>query len=273
MADKVSQNIDNYIIMFRDIYEPVQNLENSFHQILAKLVESLTPCAQLITKNKIEDIKIRIPVIFAWFIALVNKSIIKEISFNEIVWSKYPYICPYCLSGENTNNSVCICNGMTKVKLRENLEKIKNFSIENAKLKPKTLKDWQTLFGNVYPKKFSESEIKAIVLHIYEEIGETSEAYRLKYYNKAYLFNELSDIFTWIIALANAFEDECGYDLQASVRSKYQDKCHICKLKPCKCTKLIKEPRLTSEDWNSHDDIENWSTYQELALKFHKKKI
>lgn len=236
MAYSEDQSLDNYVHMFEDIYEPIQNLERNFYQVFARLIESIAQCSQYVNKQNQNGMANNVPDVFSWYCSLVLKAKLK-ISLSEAIWKKFPYVCPYCLTAPCT----CVRG---KKKLEDNAIRIEEKAKENDNKKPYSLDDWQNMFEVIYPRDPQGYDQKSNFSHLIEEMGEVSEAYRVRYFHPTALENELADVFTWIIGIANllnvyAKEGSINgldkYSLQKSVMEKYNGICPKCKKIPCSC--------------------------------------
>lgn len=232
MAYKKDQSLDDYIKMFEEIFEPIQNVERDFNEVLARLLEAIAECSQHINKHHQIGLAENLPKVFSWYCSLVVKSRINGLS--EATWTKFPYCCPYCL------HAPCICP-TGKKDLFDNKENLHTLAKENLTKKPQTLTDWQTMFGVIYPRSQGYDQ-KSNFAHLIEELG---EAYRLRYFYPKDLEGELADIFTWILGMANLLDSRAKdgilnehyvyYDLAEEVFKKYGGVCPNCKHIPCSC--------------------------------------
>jgi len=232
---KADQDLDQYIAMFENIYEPIQNVEREFNQILARMVESLSACSQFINKANEKGLADNLPKIFSWYCSLVTKSQINN-SLSDVVWKKYPRVCPYCLSAP------CKCM-IQKKSLNDNRYQIEQRA-KDTNNKPLSLNDWQTMFSEIYPRDPQGFDQKSNFTHLVEELGEASEAYRFRYFVPISLENELADVLSWIIGMANLLDSRARdgslysysrYRLAEQVFLQYPAKCLRCNSSPCKC--------------------------------------
>jgi len=237
MSYQKNQSADEYIKMFAEIFEPVQNIERDFRDVFLRLVEALAACMQYI--NKSDDYKLAhaLPKVFSWFCSLVYKSEVEQqVSFDDIVWNKYPAICPYC------KKNPCMCRGIRAPLIVEELVEYQN---TNKSKKPKTLRAWQNMFSSLYPRDIQGYHMSSNVNHLFEEIGEISEAYRLRYFSYDNLRSELADAFTWIIGIANLLDSKAQADslhgisrylLDEEVFGDFPGRCMKCDCIPCLCS-------------------------------------
>ncbi len=238
MNDNVKKDldIDDYIKMLEEIYEPIQNSERNFYQVLARVIESIAKCSQYVNKSQDDEIADQLPTLFAWYCSLVVKAKPKGFRLSEILWQKYPDCCPYCLSNP------CICPRNKSI-LDDNLEQLRDKAINNNSRRPHTLYEWQDMFARIYPRNPQGYDQKSNFMHLIEELGETSEAYRLNYFHPDNLDNELADVLTWIFGIANLIDSKAKenfysskeYNLEEKIFEKYKDGCPKCKKPHCNC--------------------------------------
>lgn len=233
---RAEQSADDFVQMFKEIYEPIQNIERDFYRIYARLIESMAACMQYLNRNDDVRIATELPTVFSWFCSLVFKCQMEhKFTLDDIVWDKYPYVCPYCLK------STCTCRG----KVRDlNFDALSDFYENNKKRRPRTLTEWQKMFAAIYPRDPQGYSLSSNFNHLYEEMGEISEAYRFRYNAFKNLENEIVDAFSWILGAANFLDAKAQigslptyseYDLATEVFKKYSGKCNKCGHIPCTC--------------------------------------
>lgn len=237
---RVEQSADDFVQMFKEIYEPIQNIERDFYRIYARMIESMAACMQYLNRGDDLHIATELPTVFSWFCSLVFKCQMEhQFVLDDIIWEKYPYICPYCLK------STCTCRG----KIRDlSFDALIDFQENNKRKRPKTLSEWQKMFALVYPRNPQGYSLASNFNHLYEEMGEISEAYRFRYNAYKNLENEIVDAFSWILGAANfldakaqinALPSYSEYDLATEVFKKYNGKCSKCGHSPCTCKLFI----------------------------------
>jgi len=153
----------------------------------------------------------------SWYISLMNQF---HLDVSEIVWQRFPAACSYC--GATT----CECKAR-KIKKRQSIK-------INPKLKPKTIKEYQNMFGHIYPAETRTLENAGI--HLAEEMGEITEAmlaYRGSHgkenFDKVVL--ESADIFSTFMGVFNSLE----IDVAEELAKKFHNNCHVCHQAPCEC--------------------------------------
>lgn len=256
-----SLDIDDYIKMFEDIYEPIKNVERDFYQTIARLLESIARCSQYVNKSHEFEIAKQVPTLFAWYCSLVVKAKPRDFKLSEILWSKYPNCCPYCMSNP------CICP-RNKKSLDNNSQTLQKKAIDNEGQRPHTLYEWQDMFSRIYPRDPQGFDQKSNFIHLIEEIGETAEAYRLNYFHPGNLGNELADVLTWIFGIANLIDAKAKdnpfslngateYNLEKKVQEKYGKGCPICNQPNCNCIAKDVEDKISERFKLYPNDVYN----------------
>ncbi len=160
----------------------------------------------------------------SWYFALANSC---EVSVVDSVWTKYPGICPYCLSNK------CRCHEL------DDLPPYEPHHVGNVASSNKTtflpesysFDRWRRHFENIYRinRKFP---LEQIFLHLFEELAEVAEALRLP--RKDHIQDELADVFAWLMAIISGLRLDNGV-VQASLLSQYENGCSLCQKMPCSC--------------------------------------
>ena len=125
-----------------------------------------------------------------------------EKEFSEIIWDKYPKVCPVCFWWRHQNGcdtpedyeKGCEClihdvEDRDKTKGEEEkrnkvLEKqsrvkaLRNFAKTQSELekKPNTIDDWQKMFKELFKSNLRHISLVDIGFHLLEEVGEVSDA-------------------------------------------------------------------------------------------------
>lgn len=253
---KEEQSLDDYILMFENIYEPIQNVERDFNKILARLLEAIAQCSQYVNKHNQQGLADNLPKVFSWYSSLVHKSGI-SCKLSDALWRKFPLCCPYCLK------MPCQCQ-IIKKNLTDNADELEKKAKENIDSKPETLEDWQKMFAKLYPRDPQGYDQKSNFSHLIEELGEASEAYRIRYFSPSALESELADILTWILGMANLLNSHAiegsvknysNYNLEEQVYKRYHGECPECKKIPCTCVLHHSKQKISELNVIYPDDI------------------
>ena len=171
-----------------------------------------------IRKNKHEKVKINLLIAFSWFTSIVNRL---NIDLEEEVWKNFPYSCSYC------RKCPCICKEEKVIEKRK-------LPIDDTK-RPKTLKEFQIMFEEIYPSKSRTLEHSGV--HLGEELGEFSEAilnYRSSEYKESEfekVKDEAADFFSCMMGVFNSLNVNIAKELSIM----FNNNCHVCKKAPCEC--------------------------------------
>lgn len=243
-------------------------------QTWAMAVEDATKVATSIRRRAYADSAKELTHVFCWVVSFVNKlkgdpsvpARFKNSEFTSIsdmVWYKYPQTCPLCL------NRTCSCPLLRHYPTKEQI----NTALEKARSgenRPQTLRQWQTMFSNIYEAAQGTMTVPEIGFHFFEEIGEVQHSIRdiatlteeqvseipkvaeLQYN----MYMEIADTISWIFALLQKFSSEIerfrpflgdGFEaprlfLDELLYKEFYDpstkriRCPRCTNRPCSCT-------------------------------------
>ncbi len=153
---------------------------------------------------------------------------------SDLLWHKYPKSCPSCSApkivsgGTNTAGlgrlNPCECRARRPeaedpVARNERIGALRNYSTMIRAEKPKSVGEWQEMFGAVFEAKLKVLALPEIALRMMEKLGEVSDAMiRMYTYSErtfvngepnrrqANLEGELADVFSWLFALAEKLD-------------------------------------------------------------------
>ena len=179
-----------------------------------------------------------------------------SMSLTDIIWNKYPNICPVCFFRyyESANEDElwgkkCDCllyarevetrNELLSASDEDKLEKVEalsNHAIQNKHRQLAKLGDLQNMFEKIYQANIDSSPLDFIAFHLLEEVGEVSNALiRLYTYTESStsqpselylqrvgnLESELADVISWIFAVCLKVKYLCqAYDELAGTAPK-----------------------------------------------------
>jgi len=168
--------------------------------------------------------------VFCWLCAFCIRT---NRNIEEIVWKKYPYVCPYCRKDRERAVKSCTCPGHRmeteetpthKKEMMINEEILKNFRKIFNKNKPRSLDGWVRMFDRLYENSNYSASIEHIGFHLTEEVGEVGRVWRRKqefekrvqkglekgtdikkarFQFEVDLDYEIADVFSWACALIN----------------------------------------------------------------------
>ena len=126
-----------------------------------------------------------------WFFPLLAK--FKISSVEELIFRKYPYACPYC---RETPHVDAKCKTVIGTKRTVDHPAIAKKYVENARMRPVGIGDWQGMFEKIYPRNLDDSSRSVVAL--FEELGELAEAVRVFDRFPKYFVGEAADVFSYL---------------------------------------------------------------------------
>lgn len=199
--------------MFHEIYYTRDKRLYSPADLLLHAFEETAVIAESFRKESQAEIQPAIARFCAWIMAFCND---QHIDLQNAVFSKYHGICPYCGAYQHCS---CISAETKPRKWRRD---------PSAKA-PNTLAEWQRMFDRIYGRVNRVAGREKCWLHVHEELGEISQAFRLRQRNP--LRHELADIFAWLMAFCN----HLNLHLDDVILAEYPGRCDVCKRSKCKC--------------------------------------
>lgn len=155
--------------------------------------------------------------------------------FSDLLWSKYPNICPVCYwrrtRGDRGKESTeefrrkCDClqfdvEFRKQDEKQQHVETLRAYAGENQAEKPTTVDNWQAMFGTVYEANLRHIDLTDIAFHLLEEMGEVSDAMVRMYsyveerpftyeelrWRQIWLEEEIADVSSWLFALVKKLD-------------------------------------------------------------------
>ena len=185
---QAEHNISDWQKYFAVIFsQRNERLQERF--IWLKVVEKATHLAEAIRKYHYDEATQHIARLFCWLCSFCtnNETILGTTSLNDIIWWKYPYVCPHCapklkqlLESGNLDSSILVCICDTK-KIEEQKDKgidektLDWFRNRNEKLKKEKLTKldgWMRMFQDLYESRIELLSLDSIAFHLLEEVGE-----------------------------------------------------------------------------------------------------
>lgn len=233
--------LGQWFVMFNEIYSPTQNYGRPTAELFVDFIRVVGGQSATLVRfpNEVKA-KEYLAKTFAWFAALMNAT---RINVEAAVWQKYPAACPRCLS------ATCQCPAQPN---EIDWEALKDLQVANSPRKPRTLREWQRLFGTIYrgpsgavEVPYSRERIDTIFRRLIEEIGEFAAGLardeRVDAEARDIIVNEAADVFAWLMSLANNFHlvdpSFTSVELADVVWSAFPNRCDRCGHKPCHCPK------------------------------------
>jgi len=136
-----------------------------------------------------------------WYFPLMAK--FKVTSVEELVFRKYPAVCPYCRLNPHRDLACKTTRGTNKTVDHGALRQARS---TNASAVPETLNEWQHMFGSIYPRSMDDARSGRSTIGLFEELGELAEAVRVFDRYPKYFAGEAADVFSYLMGLANEYE-------------------------------------------------------------------
>jgi pyrimidine deaminase RibD-like protein/NTP pyrophosphatase (non-canonical NTP hydrolase) len=180
-----------------------------------------------------------LPKALAWWLALCGK--LGVCSPEQLLWLKFPGVCPYCQRSENHDIGAC-----KKKKEKNPVPKWRELKEIGRKHKvPESLGAWQRMFGSIY-RPTHKPEFESTFARLTEELGELAEAVRVFPAAPGYFLSEAADVFAWLMNIQNnldyqasAESEDYGRALEESFCRWYPDYCRDCRKQRCVCPPIL----------------------------------
>jgi NTP pyrophosphatase (non-canonical NTP hydrolase) len=145
-----------------------------------------------------------------------------SVGASDLMWNRYPGICPWCYCATHTNSSdkidelefwqPCSCDSLRIAvnkkdsrELRERAKRTRRLAELHSDRRPRTLDGWQDKICSLYRERLTQASLTEVALHLLEEMGEVSDGLIRMY---AYLERDLNQIEDEIVARQVRLEDE-----------------------------------------------------------------
>lgn len=156
-----------------------------------------------------------------------------EVAFSDLIWNKYPRVCPVCF-GRRADESIdvsdtrltepCDCllysvetRDPEPERTRSHIDKLRLYATTQREAdKPKSVDAWQEMFQKIFEANLRHLSLTSIAFHLLEEVGEVSDAMVRMYtytepmfqagevtWHKIGLENEIADVCSWLFTLVN----------------------------------------------------------------------
>jgi len=174
----------------------------------------------------------------AWWLALCGKVGIKSV--EDLLWDKFPSVCPYCQHQPHKQEVCADKKAQNSGPPWSDLA-----TIGAGKKRPKTLREWQVMFNEIYPVT-QQSEFAPSFARLYEELAELAEAVRVFSAVPGYFLSEAADVFAWLMNIQNIADEKAGRrnaqrgtKLQDDFAKAYPDACQDCGAFVCRCPPIL----------------------------------
>jgi NTP pyrophosphatase (non-canonical NTP hydrolase) len=155
-----------------------------------------------------------------------------KIEFSDIIWNKYPGLCPVCfwrrfqktLRIEDVQPGPCDClihevEKRSKAREKMQLDKLRDYARIHSEDKRQSVDEWQKMFRDIFEANLRHIGLEDIAFHLLEEVGEVSDAIVRSYTyvgkklkvggpsrRRSSLESEIADVASWLFALVNCLE-------------------------------------------------------------------
>lgn len=225
-----------------DLYYMVSNIyyeQNYQRTVTATFAHFVEVCGMLTahSRNKNRDnfdFESALCKALGWYFPLLSKCGVK--SLEQIVYRKFPYVCPYCRR-EPHKESICKTVVGTERSVNHP-ELIKMYQINLSK-KPVGLNEWQKMFNDIYERTPNDNTRSTIGLM--EELGELAEAIRIYDRHPKFFAGEVADVFSYLMGLANEYSMKLEaanlppFDFEKEFLKRYPGLCLACGNMVCTC--------------------------------------
>lgn len=235
------RGLDELYCMVNSIY-----LDRNFYRdqfsIFAHLVEVMGALSLLASSKKKASVDPQqfVAKAIAWWMTLCGKVGVQSV--ENMIWWKFPYACTYCHRQPHDNGH---CIEMKKLPNSPDWDRLQELGNANINDKPKNLKEWQQMFGKIYPTSDVEN-YPATFARFTEELGELAEALRVFNVAPGYFLSEAADVFAWLMHLQNiidmnnqVYHSDRGKPLAIAFKKEYADKCKECNNPVCTCPPVL----------------------------------
>lgn len=170
-----------------------------------------------------------------WYFPLLAQ--FRVTSVEELVFRKYPDVCPYCRLTPHQDIRCKTTRGTSRTvdhsALRGEYEK-------NASRRPLGISEWQSMFQRIYPRSLDDARAARSTLGLFEELGELAEAVRVFERYPKYFAGEAADVFSYLMGLANEHmlleqQDDKSFNLEDEFVKRYPGLCVQCGCPVCVC--------------------------------------
>ncbi|MCH8061888.1 MAG: hypothetical protein IH861_05235 [Chloroflexi bacterium] len=160
-------------------------------------------------------------------------------SYSELLWNKYPRMCPVCYwrrtkgnrdlehKPDFSRNCDCLLFDVEKrdpSQKRDHVRALRSYSKANLDVKPTSVDEWQRSFSAIFRSNLRHLTLESVAFHLLEEVGEVSDAMARMYtysrdsirdgevldgepsWSQIWLEEELADVTSWLFALVEKMD-------------------------------------------------------------------
>ena len=204
---------------FGEIFNERNQRCDTDDDIMFHLYEHLTKCFESLRKERFDEIAARLPHIFCWLCAFCNR---QHIEMTDVVWEKYPNVCPYGLEEQG-----CVCIAR-EVAYQPTLPELLRYRNDQTK-RQYDVPGIQAMFARIFGPVNSIKPLLAVLSHLLEEVSEVGKDWRKK--RMETIDAEVADTFAQLCAVAT----KLGRNLDDLIWKTYPGVCHKCNREKCAC--------------------------------------
>jgi pyrimidine deaminase RibD-like protein/NTP pyrophosphatase (non-canonical NTP hydrolase) len=237
-ADPRERALDNWYHAITAIYSD-RNLVRSPTWMLSHLMEIVGGLSWLASdkpgKRLGVDFESYIAKSLAWWFSLCGAMGIRSV--EEMLWLKFPYVCPYC---EQPRCSGPKCQKIKAERKNPRWDQLASIGATNRANMPQTMEGWRKMFSSIYPIATTES-MEVVFARFSEEIGELAESVRVFKILRTSFLSEASDVFAWLMKLVSLYEMKKNHTISLSsiLYQRYPNRCRDCKSLVCSCPPIL----------------------------------
>ena len=184
--------MDDWQGFFRKIFEDRDSIQAPFMWL--KVAEKASNFSEAIRKEQFDDAARAIARMFLWICEFCSKNqdVIGTSKLSEVVWHKYPYVCPHCSpvlmwvheSIKDTKDKKrllqlgCYCQLGIETTSNKGVNDKSLDYFRNLADKPNFLDDWVRMFRKIYGSRINIMTLESIAFHLFEEVGEVISSLR-----------------------------------------------------------------------------------------------
>jgi hypothetical protein len=259
MAYRKQQRLNEWVDMLHSIYGLSQNYARTQYEILAHLSEVTGNFGKYLFKlQQPEKAMEFLPKMFGWAVALLKKVRGDTANYEDIILTKYPGVCSYCISAP------CKCERGKKRPLDP--EAVRDAYNRVAPGQDRSLNGLQVMFRKIYERSWQINEtepgsvealnaLQKMHTRLIEEMSEVGEAVRFEHLYPSNFDNELADYTAWLFALVSCLHKVVQpargvFLIENLFWPAYPGICTVCMLDICDCRpgpvrELMSKPSLT----------------------------
>jgi NTP pyrophosphatase (non-canonical NTP hydrolase) len=239
--------LDGWYLMVNGIYYD-RNFYRDVESLMCHLVEVVGALSVVASKkvrhegDRDEWVDRFLAKSLGWWMVLCGKVGVKSV--GDLLWAKFPRVCPYCRLSEHRHAA---CESARELRHDPDWTELARLGEERRSEKPQSLAEWRKMFDKIYQRSDQTSQ-ETNFARLTEELGELAEAVRVLPITRSYFVSEATDVFAWLMGVANQLRaddyrrrvDERRWHgddehLNEILWREYPGVCGYCNSPSCKC--------------------------------------